>query len=82
MSARPRAGSLGSMKADACMKPDFYYGSGSCCPIYPFSSDGLELAWEFMEINRNSWDTATSDAKHLWIILGKSSTLRADNGTN
>src|SRR5690606_13204063 len=40
MSARLRAGSLGSMKAGACMKPDFAF-LGSCCPVTgPSSSVG------------------------------------------
>jgi hypothetical protein len=53
MSARPRAGSLHSMKAGACMKPDlgFFVGVFLIAPFDPVLIVIKGMPWEFMEIN-------------------------------
>jgi hypothetical protein len=52
MSARSRAGSLGSSKVGACMKPASFFAFGILRPFEPAFFDEQGMPWDFMGRNR------------------------------
>jgi len=58
MSARPRAGSLGLMKARGLYETcyGFLLFGVVWCPVFPFSSDALGMPWESMGCLQKTWE--------------------------